>query len=165
MNSRAYGQALEDALQLRHTFYNRDRQALVWHNGTQSIHKRDEVIQVASLPDYTGLLNKCSGRLVCFDAKHLNDEQLIYRHSSKQPHQLIHLWDVYCNSGIAFLLVSYRMLKHWVVWPDKSWANGGPFRICLRDGEYTSWEATECPSDENGLPDWLTVMDAQVQEA
>lgn len=160
MNSRQNGQALEDTLDLQHAQYRRDRKALCWHNGVQSIHRRAEIIQVLSLPDYGFILTQHGGRGGMFDAKFTQDERLRYRHPTDRKHQLIQLWDVHQAGGIAFLLVSYRLLKHWVVWPDASWEHGGPFAITLRDGEYARWEATEIPdSDGNGLPDWISVIE------
>jgi len=162
-NPQQAGQALEDALDLLHILYRRDKRATLWHNGVQSIHGRGgAIIQVDSLPDYGGVLSSLGARAVMFDAKHTQDDTLRYRHPKDRLHQLAQLWDVHQAGGVAFVLVCYKLVRAWVVWPDEVWANHGPYSIILRDGEYATWEATEVTMDENGLPDWLsTVIEAE----
>ena len=149
------GAALEELLDWYHNICQAQGRGLFWHNGTQGKIVHGQAILIRSRPDYSGILSALGGRYCAFDAK--MTAYLLYRHDRKRLRQLKDLWDVHEAKGIAFLFVSLNLERHFLVWPQPSWAYGDPFSIRL---DQLDGRGVEVPrSGGYQLPDYVSILE------
>lgn len=161
---RTSGLILENTLHQVHDLYRRDGLARLHHQGTIATpHKDREIGGIAwrsekSRPDYCGWTRDGSARHIEFDAKHWHGGKR-YHHDKRRSHQLMALWDVYEDHGIAGILVA-NLDEGWGFWvvPQPEW-NVGQFSSVKLEESDLCLVVPSHPGFWGGeyYPDWFRV--------